>query len=220
MRLLLVEDDAMIGRAIVRALTGEGYGVDWIENGQEAVAAVTGTSYAAVLLDLSLPGLDGLGVLRHIRKQDARLPVLVLTARVHVDDRVRGLDQGADDYLPKPFDLDELSARVRALLRRRGLSAAQQLRHAGVTLDTVTREVTLQGRPVELSAREQTLLQALMRRPQAIVSREQLVNEVYGWRDDIASNTIEVYVHSLRRKLGAAFIVTVRGLGYRLIQGG
>ncbi|MDE2148656.1 MAG: response regulator [Gammaproteobacteria bacterium] len=216
MRLLLVEDDAMIGRAVTAALRGEGYALDWVRDGAAALTALTCTGYAALLLDLGLPRRDGLDVLREARRAGKTLPVLVLTARDTVEDRVAGLDAGADDYLPKPFHLDELSARVRALLRRAGGRAGPLLRAGDVTLDPASGEVRLRGAPVALSAKEYALLRVLLQKPGALHPRERLLDALYGWGEEVGSNTIEVYVHGLRRKLGADFIVTVRGIGYRL----
>lgn len=216
MRLLLVEDDAMIGRAVSRALRVEHYAVDWVHDGISAETALLNPAYDLVLLDLGLPGRDGLEVLARARRSGVDRPVLILTARDAVESRVAGLDAGADDYLPKPFDLDELSARIRALLRRSSGRSIPQLRHAGVTLDPVTREVRRAGVPVVLTAREFALLRTLMERPAAVLSRDQLCDKLYGWGAEVESNTVEVYVHGLRRKLGAGFIVTVRGVGYCL----
>lgn len=216
MRLLLAEDDDMIGRAVSRALRAEGYAVDWVRDGPQTATALRQRVHDLLLLDLGLPGRDGLAVLAEARARGLDLPVLILTARDAVENRVVGLDQGADDYLPKPFDLDELSARIRALLRRRAGRTQAVLQHRGLTVDPATREVRLDGRPVSLGAREYALLLALLQRPAAILSRDQLLERIYGWGEEVESNTIEVYVHGLRRKLGSGFIVTVRGAGYRL----
>ncbi|HEX7381359.1 MAG TPA: response regulator transcription factor [Nevskiaceae bacterium] len=216
MRLLLVEDDAMIGRAVAQALRGEGYAVDWTQDGISAETAATGTPYDLLLLDLGLPGRDGMEVLRRIRAAGRDLPVLILTARDAVEQRVAGLDSGADDYLPKPFDLDELSARVRALLRRSHPHRGPVLEHAGVTLDPATHKVLLEGREVTLTSREFEVLRALLENPSRVLSRDALRGKLYGWHDEVDSNTVEVYVHSLRRKLGPRLITTVRGLGYAL----
>ncbi|MDI3259117.1 MAG: response regulator [Sinobacteraceae bacterium] len=216
MRILLVEDDAMIGRAVSQALRGEAYAVDWVRDGEAALGALGAMPYDLMLLDLGLPRRDGLAVLKEARGRGLELPVLVLTARDAVEDRVAGLDAGADDYLPKPFDLDELSARVRALLRRHAGRGAPLLEHRGLRLDPATREVTRGGVEIALTAREFALLRALLERPRAVLSRERLRDKLYAFGEEVESNTIEVYVHSLRRKLGADFIVTVRGAGYRL----
>lgn len=216
MRLLLVEDDPMIGESVRKGLQHEGFAVDWVRNGVGAEAAWRANPYDLLLLDLGLPRKDGLEVLRGLRRAGRDLPVLVLTARDAVRDRVAGLDAGADDYLVKPFDLDELAARVRALLRRRGGRADPLLRHGDLTFDPASREVRLAGEPVALSARELAVLEALLDRPGAVLSRAQLEERIYGWGQEVESNAVEVHIHALRRKLGADFIVNVRGVGYRL----
>lgn len=216
MRLLLVEDDAMIGRAVVRALQGEHYAVDWVRDGLSAETALAVGACDLVLLDLGLPGQDGMQVLAHARRHGCRVPVLILTARDAVESRVAGLDTGADDYLSKPFDLDELSARIRALLRRNGGRGDPLLTHAGVCLDPASHAVHHDGVSVTLTGREFTVLHALMERPGAVLSRDQLRDKIYGWGEEVESNTVEVYIHGLRRKLGSHFIVTVRGVGYCL----
>lgn len=216
MRLLLVEDDAMIGRAVTRALRAEAYAVDWTRDGRDVEAALAGSAYDLMLLDLGLPGRDGLDVLSRTRSAGFKLPVLIITARDTVESRVAGLDAGADDYLSKPFDLDELSARIRALLRRSHGHSLPLLQYAGISLDPATREVRHDGAPVMLTMREFTVLQALLERPGAVLSREQLRDKLYGWGEEVESNTVEVYIHGLRRKLGGESIVTVRGVGYCL----
>ena len=218
MRLLLVEDDEMIAAAMQDGLRQGGYSVDWARDGREAELALAGTPYDLLLLDLGLPRKSGLEVLRAVRAQGDSVPVLIVTARDAISDRVEGLDAGADDYLVKPFDLDELSARVRALLRRRAGRAEPLLRHRSLTLNPATHEVTLEGKPLALSGREFALLQALLERPGALLSRSQLEEKVYGWGEEVESNTIEVYIHSLRRKLGPGFIRTVRGVGYGIAE--
>jgi len=216
MRILLIEDDPMIGQAVRQGLAGAGFTVDWVHDGQAAELALADGVHDLAVLDLGLPRLDGMAVLRRLRQRGARLPVLVATARDAVNDRIAGLNAGADDYVLKPFDLDELIARVRALLRR-GAASLPTLQTAGpLTLDPERRVVTLHGEPVALSAREFTLLEALMRRPGAVLSREALEEAVYGWNDGISSNAVEVHLHHLRRKLGAQHIRNVRGVGYRL----
>jgi two-component system, OmpR family, response regulator QseB len=218
MRLLLIEDDEMIAAAMQDGLRQGGYGVDWARDGREAELALAGTPYDLLLLDLGLPRKSGLEVLRAVRAQGNTVPVLIVTARDAISDRVEGLDAGADDYLVKPFDLDELSARVRALLRRRAGRAEPLLRHRSLTLNPATHEVALAGKPLSLSGREFALLQALLERPGALLSRSQLEEKVYGWGEEVESNTIEVYIHSLRRKLGPGFIRTVRGVGYGIAE--
>ena len=219
-RLLLVEDDPMIAESVRLGLKGEGHGVDWVRDGAAAESAVMTEAYDMVLLDLGLPKKSGLDVLAALRRRGKTLPVLVLTARDAVSDRVKGLDAGADDYLVKPFDLDELSARIRALARRAEGRAAPAIRHQDITLDPATREVTRAGRPVVLSAREFALLEALLARPGAILSRAQLEEKLYGWGEEVESNAVEVHVHGLRRKLGAEVIRTVRGVGYMVPKAG
>lgn len=220
MRLLLVEDDAMIGRAVSQALRAESYTVDWVRDGVAAETALIAGVYDLMLLDLGLPGCDGFEVLSDARNKGLKLPVLILTARDAVENRVAGLDAGADDYLPKPFDLDELSARIRALLRRSEGRHHPLLRHGSVCLDPATRRVQLNGKSIALTMREFTLLRALLEHPSVVLSREQLMDKLYGWGEEVESNTIEVYIHGLRRKLGADFIVTVRGVGYSLAASG
>jgi two-component system response regulator QseB len=214
MRVLLVEDDQMIGESARTALRGDGFAVDWVRDGRAANLALQAERYDMALLDLGLPTMDGLDVLRALRGRKDRVPVLIITARDAVKDRVRGLDAGADDYLVKPVDLDELSARMRSLLRRSSGRAEPVIVHHDIALDPATREVTLRGEPVPLSARELAVLQALLERPGAVLSRAQLEERLYGWGEEIESNTVEVYVHGLRRKLGVDVIRTVRGVGY------
>ena len=216
MRILLVEDDPMIGESVVSGLAGEGHAVDWVRDGVAADTAVATTPYGLVLLDLGLPGRDGLEVLRGLRARKLDLPVLVMTARDTVRDRVAGLDAGADDYLVKPFDLDELSARVRALTRRAAGRAEPLVECGPLVLNPATHAVRWHGAAVEVSGREFALLTALAERPGAVVSRAQLEERLYGWNESIGSNAVEVHIHNLRRKLGDEAIHTVRGLGYRL----
>ncbi|OYY93698.1 MAG: DNA-binding response regulator [Hydrogenophilales bacterium 28-61-23] len=214
MRLLLVEDDAMIGESVHLGLTQDGYAVDWVKDGQTADAALDSEPYDLLLLDLGLPSKDGLQVLRGLRARQKDLPVLILTARDAVADRVAGLDAGADDYLVKPFDLDELAARIRALLRRRAGRAEPLMRHGALSLNPARHEVTLDGVPLRLSAREQSVLLALLERPGLPLSRAQLEQRIYSWKDDVDSNAVEVHIFSLRRKLGAEWIQNLRGVGY------
>ena len=216
MRILLVEDDPMIGEGVVSGLAGEGHAVDWVRDGAAADSAIATTPYALVLLDLGLPKRDGIEVLKTLRARKLDLPVLVMTARDTVRDRVAGLDAGADDYLVKPFDLDELSARVRALLRRAAGRAEPLIERGPLVLNPATHEVRWHGAHVEVSGREFALLAALADRSGAVVSRAQLEEKLYGWNESIGSNAIEVHIHNLRRKLGDDAIRTVRGLGYRL----
>jgi two-component system response regulator QseB len=214
MRLLLVEDDAMVGKSVCHGLRQDGFAVDWVQDGQAAELALANKVYDLALLDLGLPKKAGLEVLRTMRKRGDSIPVLILTARDAVTDRVRGLDAGADDYLVKPFDLDELAARIRALLRRHAGRAESVVRVGGLTLDPATHAVSYKGAQLRLPAREYALLQAFLDRPGAVLSREQLEEKLYGWGEEVESNTVEVYIHSLRRKLGADFIRNIRGVGY------
>jgi len=214
MRLLLVEDDLMIGESLQRALRLEGYAVDWVRAAPVADGTLASERFDLALLDLGLPGGDGLDVLRALRARHDATPVIVLTARDGRGDRVAGLDAGADDYLVKPFELDELNARIRAVLRRHAGRAEPLLAHGDVTLDPAARRVTRGGAAVPLSAREFAVLEALMLRPGAVLSRAQLEDRLYGWGEEIESNAVSVYVHQLRRKLGADFIGNVRGVGY------
>jgi len=230
MRLLLVEDDRMIGDSLRAALRPEGFAVDWVRDVAAARAALATERFDLVLLDLGLPPggpaaastptTDGLAVLTELRQRGDTTPVIVLTARDGPGDRVRGLDTGADDYLVKPFEFDELMARMRAVLRRHGGRAAPVLRHGDLTLDPATRQVSLHGTPVLLSARDFAVLEALMQRPGALLSRAQLEDRLYGWGEEIESNAVSVYVHQLRKKLGAELIGNVRGVGYFLTTGG
>jgi two-component system, OmpR family, response regulator QseB len=215
-RLLLVEDDAMIGESVVAGLVAEGHAIDWVRDGHAAELAIDTHPYALVLLDLGLPRLDGIELLRRVRSRRIDLPVLIITARDTVRDRITGLDAGADDYLVKPFALDELSARVRALLRRASGRAAPLIERGALTLNPATHEVRLKGTPVEVSAREYALLEALAEHPGGVVSRSQLEEKLYGWNETVGSNAVEVHIHNLRRKLGEDAIRNVRGLGYRL----
>ncbi|HMA08042.1 MAG TPA: response regulator transcription factor [Ramlibacter sp.] len=214
MRLLLVEDDLMIGEAVLDTLRAEHYAVDWVRDGVMADTALRSESYDLVLLDLGLPKRDGLDVLRALRARHQTMPVLVATARDAVGDRIAGLDAGADDYVVKPYDTDELLARIRALIRRSAGRAEPVFSHKGVTLNPATREAAVNGAPVSLSAREWAVLEPLLARPGVVFSRTQLEEKLYGWKDDISSNAVEVYVHGLRKKLGSELIQTVRGLGY------
>ena len=216
MRLLLVEDDPMIGAGVQSGLRQEGHTVDLVRDGKAAELALASGVHEMLLLDLGLPHKSGLELLSGLRRQGLDLPVLVITARDSVADRVKGLDAGADDYLVKPFDLDELSARIRALMRRRAGRASPRIEHGPLTLDPATHQVTLNGDPLALSAREFALLHALLEQPGVPLSRAQLEERLYGWNEEVESNTVEVYIHALRRKLGAEWIRNVRGVGYRI----
>ncbi|MCD6679660.1 MAG: response regulator transcription factor [Burkholderiaceae bacterium] len=214
MRVLLVEDDRMIGQAVQTALRQDGYALDWVRDAEAADTALATSEFDLVLLDLGLPGRDGISLLRTMRSRADKTPVLIVTARDEVQDRIGGLDAGADDYLVKPFDLEELAARMRALLRRSAGRAESVFEHGGVRIDPSTREVTRDGEAVALSSREYAVLEALMMRPGAILSRGQLEDRLYGWGESVESNAVEVYIHGLRRKLGHDFIQNVRGVGY------
>jgi two-component system OmpR family response regulator/two-component system response regulator QseB len=214
MRLLVVEDDRLLGDALSVGLTQVGYAVDWVSDGQQAQHALSTTPYNALVLDLGLPKLSGLEVLSQLRSQHSTLPVLILTARDTVDDRIQGLDLGADDYMIKPFDMGELSARLRALIRRASGHSAPQLSIGSVSLDPAAHVVTYQGQLVELSSREFTVLHALMLNMGRVLSRAQLEDKLYAWGNEVESNAVEVHIHHLRRKLYPSLIETVRGVGY------
>jgi two-component system response regulator QseB len=218
MRALVVEDDPMIGRAVVAGLHEQGYAVDWVRDGHEAELALAHAVYDVALLDLGLPRRDGLEVLKGVRRAKNDLPVLIITARDSVADRIAGLDSGADDYLVKPFDLDELLARTRAVIRRHGGRGQSEIIYGALSVDPVQRRVVFHGAEVELSPREFAVLEALMKEPGAVVSRERLEDAVYGWGEEIGSNSIEVHVHHLRRKLASDLIRNVRGVGYRVAR--
>ncbi len=214
MRVLLVEDDRMIAQGLQTALRQDGYAVDWVADGRAAAAALHSGQFNLVLLDLGLPARDGLEVLRELRRRGDATPVIIVTARDDIHDRVAGLDAGADDYIVKPFDLDEIAARMRSVLRRAGGRGDPVIRVGSISLDPVTHSVERQGVPVQLSAHEYAVLEALLQRPGAVLSRAQLEDRLYGWDAAVESNAIEVYVHSLRRKLGSDAIRTLRGVGY------
>jgi two-component system response regulator QseB len=218
MRVLIVEDDALLGAGVQAGLRQEAWAADWVRDAESAGHALRSEHFDALVLDIGLPGRDGLSLLRELRGEGRPVPVLLLTARDGLEDRVSGLDSGADDYLVKPFDLPELAARLRALVRRcRGQSSAL-LQAGDLTLDLARREATLAGCPLGLSPKELALLEVLAAHPDRIVSRAQLYSTAYGWLGDIESNALEVHVYNLRRKLGKDRILTVRGLGYRLVS--
>ncbi|UUC94443.1 response regulator transcription factor [Comamonas sp. C11] len=215
MRVLLVEDDPMIGDAIQGALKDSSYAADWVKDGQTALTTLGCQHYDLVLLDLGLPGKDGLEVLASLRAKDNPIPLLIITARDGLDDRLRGLDGGADDYVSKPFQMAELLARMRAVLRRKGGTAAPVLSNGVVSLNPATKEASVNGgSPQQLSNREFSLLQALLVRPGAILSRSELEDRIYGWGEEVESNAVEFLIHALRRKLGSEVIKNVRGVGW------
>jgi two-component system response regulator QseB len=214
MRVLLVEDDAMIAQGLQTALRQSGFAVDWTGDGKSASAALKASTFDLILLDLGLPQLDGIDVLRELRKRGDATPVIILTARDEIQHRIAGLDAGADDYIVKPFDLDEVTARMRSVLRRAAGRGDPCILHGDLKLDPVTRTVQRNGAPVGLSAHEYAVLEALLQRPGAVLSRAQLEDRLYGWDEQIGSNAVEVYVHGLRRKLGSDTIRTLRGVGY------
>lgn len=216
MRLLLIEDDRMIAEPVLDAMRRAGYAIDWAQDGRAAELSLGNDVYDLVLLDLGLPKKDGIAVLRSYRDAGGSAPVIILTARDAVDERVRGLDTGADDYLVKPFDLDELAARVRALLRRRTGQKQPIYTHGELALDPAAHEVTKNGVLVPLVPREFALLHALIEAPTRVHTKPELEEKLYGWGAEVGSNAVEVHVHSLRRKIGPEQIVTVRGVGYRL----
>ncbi|MCM2971455.1 response regulator [Larsenimonas suaedae] len=216
MRILLVEDDPLLGDGVETALSREGYMVDWLTDGRLADEALNvNHDYAALVLDLGLPGMDGMEVLRRLRRHST-LPVLILTARDHVDERVAGLDAGADDYVLKPFELDELLARLRVVIRRAHGRATQRIELGPLVIDEARHEVCWRGEPVALNRREYALLRELANHPGQVLTRPQLESVLYGWQDDVESNALEVHVHHLRKKLDSSLIKTLRGIGYRL----
>ena len=214
MRLLLVEDDPLLGEGIRAGLNQAGYAVDWAQDGQAAKLALQNEDFALTVLDLGLPRLSGMDLLQWLRSAGKDMPVLILTARDTVADRVKGLDAGADDYLIKPFDLDELGARIRALLRRARGRAAARIVHGTLEVDPAAHRVTLEGREVELSPREFAILLELLEHCGRVLSREQLEQSLYGWGEEVESNAVEVHIHHLRRKLDPTLIRTIRGVGY------
>ena len=216
MRILLVEDDPMIGESVVDGLTDEGYAVDWVQDGNSALLALRTTEFSLVVLDLGLPGKDGIRVLEELRSDQNLTPVLVTTARDTIEDRVKGLDAGADDYLIKPFDLDELFARIRALLRRSAGRADPMIERGRLQIKPATHEVIYDGQQVLLSGKEFALLLALAERPGLVLSRSQLEERLYNWDSSVGSNAIEVHIHHLRKKLSEGAIETVRGVSYIL----
>ena len=220
MRALLAEDDRMIGEAVAIALKEASYAVDWVRDGEDACTALDSHAYDIVLLDLGLPRKDGLAVLRAARSSGNAAAVLVITARDGIEDRILGLDNGADDYVVKPFDMGELLARMRAVIRRKGGASGPILSNGRLSLDPATREAACDGVGARLTAREFALLRALLIRPGAILSRSELEDRIYGWGEEVESNAVEYLIHSLRRKLGAEIIQNVRGVGWLVARGG
>ncbi|MBA4289573.1 MAG: DNA-binding response regulator [Pseudomonas sp.] len=214
MRVLLVEDDAMIGEAVAKALKDTSYAVDWVRDGSAALMSISTQEYGLVLLDLGLPKKSGLDVLRTLRSRGNAVPVLVITARDALEDRIVGLDSGADDYVLKPFEMSELLARMRAVMRRKGGASGPTLSNSSLSLDPATREVLSNGVTIRLSGKEFSLLQALLIRPGAILSRSELEDRLYGWGEEVESNAIEFLIHSLRKKVGSGSIKNVRGVGW------
>jgi len=214
MRLLIVEDDTLLGEGIQAGLTQEGYAVDWVEDGDAAETALMTNEYEMMVLDLGLPKQSGLEVLKSLRNKGNDLPVIILTARDTVEDRVKGLDTGADDYITKPFDLGELGARIRALLRRRGGRSTPVIIHKDIILDPASHTVTKEEKAIDISPREFTILQLLLENGGKVMSRSRLEEGLYAWNDEVESNTVEVHIHHLRKKLGSDLIRTIRGVGY------
>nr|WP_197999172.1 response regulator [Pseudomonas simiae] len=210
----MIEDDVALGEGIHQALAREGYTVDWLQDGSSALHALLSETFDAVVLDLGLPRMDGLEVLRRLRDSGATVPVLILTARDATEDRIAGLDAGADDYLIKPFDLAELKARLRALLRRSAGRARVVIEHAGICLDPSTQHVSYHGQPVLLTPKEYQLLHELLSPPGRVMTRDQLMQLLYGWNEEAESNTLEVHIHHLRKKFTSDLIRTIRGVGY------
>ncbi len=214
MRLLLVEDDQMIGESLQQALKADGYAVDWAQRGDDALQALETKVYDIVLLDLGVPGVPGLDVLRRLRQEKDAVPVLIMTAKDAVGDRVTGLDAGADDYLVKPFRLEELEARMRAILRRHAGRSDPLMVYGDVSLNPLTKELSCDGKTDVLSLREYAIMHALLERPGVLLSRSQLEERLYGWNEEVGSNAVEVHIHQLRKKFGRDLIRNIRGMGY------
>ncbi|MFD1439640.1 response regulator transcription factor [Acinetobacter terrae] len=218
MRILLAEDDASQAESIKTWLEMDGYNIDWVERGDHAILAIEQHQYDCVLLDRGLPKATGDEILKTLRTQQQQTPVIFITARDSIHDRVEGLDLGANDYLVKPFSLEELSARVRSQLRQHQATAGQDLRYANLVLDPQAKTLTQDGQTVNLTAKEFQILHKLMQKPEYVITREQLEESLYAWGDEIESNAIEVFIYQLRKKIGSQYIKTIRGLGYRMSQ--
>ncbi|MDB5998585.1 MAG: transcriptional regulatory family protein [Rhizobacter sp.] len=216
MRLLLVEDDSMIGAGLQQGLQREGYAVDWMSNGHSALAALQLAPYGLLLLDLGLPDQDGMDLLKGVRQRDPKLPLIIVTARDALSDRLAGLDGGADDYLVKPFAIEELIARIRAVSRRQDAPALTELHVGPLRMEPARHLLWLRGRPLRVSVKDFSLLEVLMRHPGVVLSREQIEEQLYGWDHEVGSNAVEVRIHHLRKKLGAEVLQNIRGLGYRI----
>jgi two-component system response regulator QseB len=216
MRILLVEDDELLGDGLRTGLVQYGYAVDWLKDGQSADQALKTETFDLIVLDLGLPKLSGISVLQNLRSRGLTMPVLILTARESIEDRVKGLDSGADDYLTKPFDLDELCARLRALQRRFSSRAEPVLQHENISLDPASHTVMLNNETINVSRREFALLHKLLENAGRVLSREHLTQSLYGWGEDVDSNALEVHIHNLRKKFGQNFIRTIRGIGYMI----
>jgi DNA-binding response OmpR family regulator len=216
MRILLVEDDPQLGDGLTIGLRQAGFAIDWVKDGAMAAHVLETETFDLIVLDLGLPQLSGMELLKRIRSRGLALPALILTARDTTADKIAGLDAGADDYLVKPIDLDELTARIRAIARRAAGRAQPLLRHGALALDPASRRITLRDAPIELSAREFSVLHALLENAGRVMTRSQLESSIYGWRDEPDSNALEVHIHHLRKKLGADFIKTLRGVGYMI----
>jgi len=214
MRILIVEDDTLLGEGIRVGLSQQGYAADWVEDGDLAQSALLTNEYEAIILDLGLPKVSGLELLKEIRKRGDDTPVIILTAQDGVEDRIKGLDTGADDYLTKPFDLEELTARLRALLRRRGGRSTPVIEHGDIIVDPASHSVTNAEGTIDISPREFTILQLLLENKGKVMSRSRLEEGLYAWNDEVESNTVEVHIHHIRKKLGAKLIRTIRGVGY------
>jgi len=214
MRILIVEDDRLLGDGIKVGLSQQGYAADWVEDGSLAQTALLNNEYDAIVLDLGLPHVSGLELLTEIRKRGDDTPVIILTAQDSVEDRIKGLDTGADDYLTKPFDLEELTARLRALLRRRGGRSTPVIEHEDIIVDPASHSVVKNGENIDISPREFTILQLLLENKGKVMSRSRLEEGLYAWNDEVESNTVEVHIHHIRKKLGTKLIRTIRGVGY------